>query len=170
MRDLYFNQSNDKVPLSTSYGIKKQRFEVLSTFRRDLRWTVIWSVMTSVTFQPMTDWRVTTRCLGLHQGQAYLSKGDAAIASWKHILNWGHSIILYTFWYYSIHVISVAYIQGWLYFDMRMARAQTRVYQNLIGTSFFFVLYTTQICVKSHLGWDWLMFNFAILGSWWGPV
>ena len=32
MRDLYFNQSNDEVPLSKTYGIKKQRFEVLSVF------------------------------------------------------------------------------------------------------------------------------------------
>ena len=32
MRDLYFNQSNDEVPLSKTYEVKKQRFKVLSVF------------------------------------------------------------------------------------------------------------------------------------------
>ena len=32
MRDLYFTQSNDEVPLSDNYRIKKQRFKVLSVF------------------------------------------------------------------------------------------------------------------------------------------
>ena len=32
MRDLNFNQRNDEIPLSKTYGVKKQRFEVLSVF------------------------------------------------------------------------------------------------------------------------------------------
>ena len=32
MRDLYFYQSIDKVPLPKTYEVKKQRFKVLSVF------------------------------------------------------------------------------------------------------------------------------------------